>query len=70
MSLLPVLIVAWAVVIPAAVVGAFTLASRARRTSVALPAHGPRPVVVRRICETRRRKAVAADSRRFARHHG
>jgi hypothetical protein len=70
MSLLPVLIVAWAVVIPAAVVGAFSLASRARRAAVVLPPQAARPVVSRRTCETRRRKAVVADSRRFLRHHG
>jgi hypothetical protein len=70
MSLLPMLIVAWAVVIPVAVIGAFQLASRACPTSDVARPQGTRPATVLRTCESRRRTAAVVDSRRVLRHHG
>jgi hypothetical protein len=68
MALLPWLIMAWAVVLPAMVVGVF-LAPQRRQRSAQDPRE-PVAVVSRRpVCETRRHRAVAADSRRFLRHH-
>jgi hypothetical protein len=68
MALLAWLIVAWAVVLPAMVLGVFIAPARRQRRPLAPPedAH----VVSRRpVCEIRRHRAVVADSRRFLRNH-
>jgi hypothetical protein len=68
MALFPWLIVAWAVVLPAMVLGVFIAPPRRQRRHLAPPEEAH--VVCRRpVCEIRRHRAVAADSRRFLRHH-